>query len=218
MELHDTEDGHDTRPEERDDRLADFARREVKYEIIDGEFLELPPMSAPASDITFLLGLHLANYGIASNRGLARTEMLIKLSPTATRNRRPDVIFVSFSLWPKTKAIPNVNAWEILPELCIEVLSPTDRMEDILTRIIEFFEAGVQQVWIVSPTLQFVQVYRAISLIEVFTRDQSLQVTDLLPGFSLSLAELFPVFDQTSTSWLPSKVNICLNRRIGRIA
>jgi Uma2 family endonuclease len=40
------------------------------------------------------------------------------------------------------------------PLLCIELLSPEDRMERILERVEDYLEFGVPEVWIISPKTQ----------------------------------------------------------------
>ena len=51
--------------------------------------------------------------------------MLFDLTPVQ-RQRRPDVAFVSYNRWPRQRRVPRTEAWEVVPNLVVEVVSPTD--------------------------------------------------------------------------------------------
>src|SRR5262245_28080641 len=84
------------------------------YEIIDGQRVELPPMSADSQALASRLIRHLSNFGIDRNIGEAYTEILFKLPLPIDRNRKPDAAFVSYSRWPKHQPIPSTNTWDVL--------------------------------------------------------------------------------------------------------
>jgi Uma2 family endonuclease len=51
---------------------------------------------------------------------------------------------------------------------------------------------GVRLTWLIFPRQQIVEVYRPEQSIEMLTVRDSLDGYDILPGFSLAVAELFP--------------------------
>jgi Uma2 family endonuclease len=161
------------------------------YEIIDGTRVELPPMSAESSGLAADLTNFLTNYGLAHNLGKAYPEMLVKLPLPVDRNRRPDVIFVPFTRWPRDHRRPDTNEWPVLPDLCIEVVSPTDHAEEIETKVNEYFEAGVRLVWVVYPRQERFYVYDSPAQVRRLTRSDTLDGGVVLPDFRLPLAELF---------------------------
>lgn len=163
-----------------------------RFEIIDGERRELPAMSADAMGIGSDLVVALSNHGMKHKLGKAYQEMLIKLPLPRDRNRRPDVIFVPFSRWARGRALPSTNTWDVLPELCVEVISPSDIIDDLMDRLGEYFEAGVRAVWVVYPRHQQVYLYDTPTSVRVLTRADTLTGEPVLPGFQLALAELFP--------------------------
>jgi Uma2 family endonuclease len=162
------------------------------YEIVDGVKVELPPTSADSQGITSRLVRLLGNSGVAKDVGEAYAEMLFKLPLKKDRNRKPDVAFVSFSRWSKHKPLPDTNAWDVLPELCVEVVGPNDLADEIETKIEEYFQAGVSVVWVVYPRHERVYVYESATQIRRLTRADTLDGGAVLPGFSLPLSELFP--------------------------
>lgn len=163
-----------------------------RYEIIDGTKVEMPPMSAKSTGLSSDLAYYLTSYGVERGVGKAYSEMLIKLALPVDRNRRPDVVFVPFSRWAKGRDLPSANAWAVLPDLCVEVVSPTDFADEQWEKVCEYFQAGVRLVWVVYPRQQHVHVYELLTASRVLGRGDTLDGGAVLPDFRLPLAELFP--------------------------
>jgi Uma2 family endonuclease len=162
------------------------------YEIIDGVRVEIPPMSADSQVVASRLAWHLTSHGISENIGEAFTEVLFKLPLKKDRNRKPDVSFVPYSRWAKNRPIPSTNAWDVLPDLCVEVVSPHDWADEIMDKVREYFEAGVRLVWVVYPRHQLVIVHESLTSVRGLNRSDTLDGGVVLPQFRLPLAELFP--------------------------
>jgi Uma2 family endonuclease len=161
------------------------------YEIVDGTKVELPPMSADATQIANDLTFAINTFSLSQNLGKAYTEMLFRLPLPLDRNRRPDVGYVPFSRWAKDRPLPAVNGWEALPDLVVEVISPFDYLENAREKLAEYFRAGVRLVWQVLPKLQLVDVYESPTRVAILTREQDLDGGVVIPGFRLPLRELF---------------------------
>jgi Uma2 family endonuclease len=124
--------------------------------------------------------------------GQAVTEVLFHLPLPKERDRRPDAAFVNFQRWAKGRPMPGKeNAWHVVPNLAVEVVSPHDFAEELLEKIEEYFRAGVQLVWVVYPRQQLVHVYESINQIRVVTRTGELDGGVVLPDFRLPLPEIF---------------------------
>lgn len=163
-----------------------------RYEIINGQRVELPPMSAYAGILASLLVSKLNAFADEGDSGRAVVDMLFRLFPTDRRNRRPDAAFVSYQRWPKDRPYPrSENAWDVVPELAVEVVSPTDCAEDLVEKIEEYFRAGVQLAWVVYPRRSIVHVYEALTHVRGLTRADVLDGGAVLPGFRLPLMTLF---------------------------
>ena len=65
--------------------------------------------------------------------GQAVVEVLFRLRSHPNLQRRPDLAFVSFDRWPGASGRPRSNAWEVVPDLVVEVVSPTNLAEEIPT-------------------------------------------------------------------------------------
>src|SRR5271156_1954423 len=132
------------------------------YEVVDGKRTRRLPMSAYSVRIASRLVRKLGSF--ADDRGLGEIvgEMLFRLplKEDLHRNRRPDVAYVSFARWPSERAIPmRENAWDVVPDFAVEVMSPRDLAEESLQKIDEYFQAGVQFVWVVYPERRQVYAY-----------------------------------------------------------
>ncbi len=163
------------------------------YEIVDGERVRLPPMSAFASWLASEIAFAVHSFAKANGLGEATTETLFRLPLPRERSRRPDAAFVSYRRWAKGKPLSlHDDAWDVVPDLAVEVVSPTDFAEDLLEKIDEYFRAGVTLVWVVSPLRRLVYAYESPTLIRVLTTADELDGGAVLPGFRLAVAELFP--------------------------
>ena len=77
------------------------------------------------------------------------------------------------------------------PLLAVEILSPSDKQEDIGKKVDDYLKSGVALVWILDTHFQTVTVHRPGLKPELFNSDQDLSGGDLLPGFDVSVAALF---------------------------
>ncbi|MEO8495695.1 MAG: Uma2 family endonuclease [Planctomycetota bacterium] len=79
-----------------------------------------------------------------------------------------------------------------VPILAVEILSPNDKHEEIREKIVEYLRTGVRLVWEVDPDFQTVRIYRRDQEPVMFNRKQLLSASDVLPGFEVAVADLFP--------------------------
>ena len=101
-----------------------------------------------------------------------------------TRFRIPDVLVML-----KTQRIEPVLTRP--PFLCIEILSPDDRMSRIIEPVKEYLSFGVPYVWVIDPETRTAFSYTEQSASEV--RDR---LTTANPEISIPLADLFAELDE----------------------
>ena len=118
----------------------------------------------------------------------------------ATRKRRPDVAFVSYDRWPRQRRIPRAEAWDVVPNLVVEVISPSDRGNDIVDKVAEYFRAGVACVWVIFPSQEQGYVYTSPTQVRILTRPDELHGEPVLPHFRLSLVSLFDEVAETESA------------------
>ncbi len=77
------------------------------------------------------------------------------------------------------------------PTLAIEVLSPSDRTEDIRDKVLEYLAADVPLIWIVDPYFRTVTVHRPGKRPKMFNDGETLSGDVTLPDFEIAVASLF---------------------------
>ncbi len=159
---------------------------EKNYEIVNGVPVEKEMPGARHGMIAMRLAIRLGSFIEASHLGETFTEVNYKIG----RNERiPDLSFVAADRIP-AEGVPE-GVWQIPPDLAVEIISPNDLHEKVNGKVLEYLEAGVQQVWIVSPEIRTVTIFRSMEQVQVFAKDSVLESPDLLPGFHCPLTELF---------------------------
>ena len=78
-----------------------------------------------------------------------------------------------------------------MPDLAIELISPTNAAVLVQAKIHEYFAAGVSGVWVIYPKQKSIYVYSSTTPIQVLEPGHELDGRDLIPGFRLPLAALF---------------------------
>ena len=77
------------------------------------------------------------------------------------------------------------------PILAVEILSPTDRQEEILDKVAQYVANGVRLVWVLEPRFRTVTVYQPGADPVLFNVSQELDGGSHLPGFRAPVAEFF---------------------------
>jgi Uma2 family endonuclease len=147
-------------------------------------------MGAFEVSLGFCLGRFLGNFASEHRLGLVVAEVLFVLDAELKLKRRPDVAFVSYGRWP-TRTIPRTEAWDVVPDLAVEIISATNLAEEIDNKLTDYFAAGVKLVWVIFPESGRVYVHTAPKQVRVFDRNDELDGGDVLPGFRLLIAALY---------------------------
>ena len=170
--------------------LLEFVERDKRLcELVDGTLVEKPVgywESFIAGGLITDLNNHIRPRGLGFVSGEAG---MMRLLPG--RIRLPDVAFVSAERMAST---PNVNVPvpHLAPDLAVEVLSESNTEAEIAQKLREYFASGTRLAWIIDRSPPTVAVYRApgepAMVIDI---DGTLDGEDVLPGFSLPVADLF---------------------------
>lgn len=166
---------------------------EPLFEVVNGQRLELPNMSSYSGQLANDLSIELAIYARQKKSGTVLTEILfsIPLKKDADNQRRPDVAYLAKQRWPIGQRAPDTDTWPVVPNLAVEVLSPNDRIQEVESKIHEYFEAGVELVWVVNPRQETVSVYTSPRQVTILGKGDILSGGDVIAGFKLPLGELF---------------------------
>ena len=166
-----------------------------RYEIIDGVRVEREPMGAFETMLASWLCHLLNDFAAGQKLGRAVSEMLFVLEVSRKLQRRPDVAFVSYGRWP-TPAIARESAWNVVPDLAIEVVSARNTRAELARKRREYFSAGVRLVWEINPRTRTVIEYAADDAGTPLPATGALDGGAVLPGFRVTLADLFAELDR----------------------
>jgi Uma2 family endonuclease len=86
---------------------------------------------------------------------------------------------------------PDAEYFEGPPVLAVEILSPSDKQEEIDEKVELYLETGVAVVWVVHPRFRTITVYRPDAAPTMFSGSQELTAEPHLPAFRISVARLF---------------------------
>jgi Uma2 family endonuclease len=100
-----------------------------------------------------------------------------------------DVVYVSAEVLARQTA--NSTIIDGLPTLAVEILSPSDTIEDINDKIDALLEAGVPLVWIMDPFRRTVMAHSPGAEPMLFNSQQELTGEPHLPGFRVPVRSLF---------------------------
>ncbi|HLF88503.1 MAG TPA: Uma2 family endonuclease [Anaerolineales bacterium] len=107
-----------------------------------------------------------------------------------TRPVFPDVLFIKSEHWPETGA----GYFEGVPDLIVEVLSPSTRRTDQVVKFTTYEQAGVPEYWIVDPKSHSIQVFvlsgREYGLLGEFV-GEDVVLSSVLAGLQIVAQTLF---------------------------
>lgn len=102
--------------------------------------------------------------------------------------RGPDVYFIRAE---RVKNEDSEDYPDTPPDLCVEVVSPTDKWSDVTGKVEEYLTAGVTLVWVIDPSRKKAHIYRKGREPKALDLKGKLDGEDVLPGFTLAMKELF---------------------------
>jgi Uma2 family endonuclease len=165
-------------------RLPDDGR---KYELIDGEIREV--LATFEHDT---IGANIIARLMPAARGkgvLASSQAGFRM--TGGNIRCPDVSFTRKSRLPDGK--PNKGFGDAAPDLCVEIISPSEDRKDMQRKIQEYFDAGAEQVWLLFPETREAIVYTSPTESKALAPEDEIDAADILPGFRCAVGDLFDV-------------------------
>jgi Uma2 family endonuclease len=170
--------------------LLQFVERDKRLcELIDNTLVE-KPVGLLESFIAGMLIYHLNQFVLPRDLGMVTGEAGMMRLFTG-RVRIPDVAYVSYDRLPG-RAVPTVPIPNLSPDLAVEILSESNTEAEIGQKLREYFDSGTRLAWIIDPRTRKAAVYHKAGK-PTRTVDEAgvLDGEDLLPGFSVTMAELF---------------------------
>ena len=121
--------------------------------------------------------------------GRVMTERRIITERKPDTVRGPDVSYYSKERLQLDQRVVGIHTE--VPDLCVEIVSPSNTKKELRAKIKEYFFAGVRMVWIVDPEYRSVEVLRAPDEGRTLYDDATFDGGDVLPGFACKVSDLF---------------------------
>ena len=172
------------------DELLALPRGEFRYELVNGELKKMSPAGQRHGRIIVRLTEPLAKHVRENQLGqVYAAETGFKL------RSKPDTVLaadIAFVRRERLEALGETESyWPAAPDLAVEVNSPSDTVREVEKKVMEWLEFGTRSVWIISPKMRTVTVYRSLTEIVVLTEKDTLDAGDVVPGFQISVARIF---------------------------
>jgi Uma2 family endonuclease len=185
------------------DLLAAQRRSDRLYELVDGTLVE-KAMGLSESMIGGQIIRRIGNFAEENDLGVpAGADGTVRLLKGLVRI--PDVAFFCWDKLPG-RVLPSKPIPDLAPDLAVEVLSATNTPAEMERKLREYFLSGVRLVWMIDPARRQAEVYTSPDApAATLDEAQALHGGDVLPGFTLPLAELFAHLPTVSKKRSPRK-------------
>ena len=156
-----------------------------KYELVNGRLVEVPT-GGRHGQICVRLSAKLY-YSAEGRASVFDSGTGFRMAQGNIRS--PDVSVMRTDRLPDGKAPEGFV--DGAPDLAVEVVSPSERLSDLLAKMADYFESGAQEVWLLFPERKQVHRYRADFTVEVLNENDLLHGAPLLPEFAVRVGDLF---------------------------
>lgn len=167
-----------------------------RYELVEGRLVRMPPPGGEHGRLAFRLGVALHAFVTPAHLGeilAAETGFQLGLKTVLAA----DVAFVRADHIPARDSAEWKQYWRHAPDIVAEVVSPSQKRDDMDAKARAWLAAGVSLVWIVWPATQQVDVWHHIDTdapdrpVPTLGTGDALDGLNVLPGFTYPLADLF---------------------------
>lgn len=168
-------------------RIVDGADKRL-VELIDGTLVEKPVGKRESELAAILISLLVP---FVYSRKLGKVYGADLMARMARKNiRLPDVAYVAYADMPGGKVADEAVLSGPIT-LAVEMLSPSNTKKEMFDKRNEYFASGSKRVWQFDLDTRTVAVYSQPDDPSILHVHDLLDGEDILPGFSVPLAELF---------------------------
>ena len=160
------------------------------YELLDGEIVKKKAPSPRHQRIARDLTIKMHPFAIEHKLG----EVLpspIDVFLNDTNSPQPDLVYVSTA----NAHIVTYDGVMGVPDLVVEVISPSSIYRDRVTKKALYERFGIQEYWLIDPADNFVEIYAITNggyeLLSAASTEEGQLISGVLPGLTLDLNALF---------------------------
>lgn len=173
-------------------RIVCEADDDKRYELIEGELVEMPTPGEEHGHLVMWLGMFLTQHVTEHQLGRVTSDSGYHAEDDRYTLLGPDIAFRRLD----PDAEPAARRWvPTMPDLAVEIKSPSNSMPELRRKAAIYLRRGARLVWIVLPDTESVEVHRLGAdgemEREVIGFESQLSGEEVLPGFTLPLTKLF---------------------------
>ena len=159
-------------------------KTDANYEFVRGRIIKKPPMRQEELFIARFLMRAFAKIQLYQQGA----EMLSEGDAYVDtfRKRIPDLAVFTDEQISGAK-----TGKRFMPPLAIEILSDSESQNDVLEKVQDYFDAGVQLVWYIAPKQQKIYAYTSPDDIKVFKGQDICSAAPVVPDFQFVIQNLF---------------------------
>ncbi len=155
-----------------------------------GNLISMPPTGSETGDRNLELAFQVKLWNKQSKSGkVFDSSTGFKLSNDAVRS--PDVSWVKIEKWNSLTKEQKRKFAPIDPDFVIELMSPTDDLDELQDKMEEYMNCGVRLGWLINPDAKQVEIYRQSQETEVLNNPQTLSGENIMPGLLVRLEDIF---------------------------
>ncbi len=165
--------------------------RDLKFEMSsEGELIIVAPTSPEAGWKNTKLITKTENWSEKDGTGIVFDSSTMFTLPNGAK-RSPDVSWMTREKWESVSPSERRKFSHVVPDFVIELLSPSDNLADIQSKMEEYIENGVRLGWLIDPQERKVHVYRAGGAVEILDDPEKVSGEDVLQGFELNVRQIW---------------------------
>jgi Uma2 family endonuclease len=175
------------------ERFLRLPEAKPALEFIDGKVVQKVSPKRSHGLLQSMLSASILNHARPRRLGLPYSELRCVFGGMALV---PDLVFIRKGRIPKDARGKLEEDLVLAPDLMIEVISPGQTVRSMLARLNRSVAAGVRLGWLIQPRRSRVFVVSPGTPTVILEPGSILDGGDVLPGFTLPLAELFGWLDE----------------------
>ena len=162
-----------------------------RYDLIRGGLVRMSPAGAEHGELGNLMGYVVSDHVLPRKLGkvyASETGFILSRNPDTVL--APDVAFVRADRLTGRRR-DRRGFLPLAPDLIVEVISPSERPDNVAEKIRIYMEAGVRLAWLLYPDPPAIAVHAPGRPVQMLHEGDWLEGEDVLPGFRVAVTDLF---------------------------
>lgn len=169
------------------DDLEDLPDDGKRRELVDGQIVEWDMPTYRHGAFLLELGRVLGNFAVERKLGrVVGGDLMVRIRESEHDARGADLAFYRRGHKPSD---PDAAATDSVPDLVIEIISPSDRADRVAEKVRDWLRTGVPLLWYIDPIRGSTTIYHG-SRVTFVDADEVLDGGDVIPGFQIKLRDV----------------------------